>query len=45
MMSDPIERGHADSDEDLSTPADDEQIEPGAQPWVEVDDDAKLGSS
>jgi len=33
------ELGHADSPEDLSTPADDEQVEPGAQPWVEPDDE------
>ena len=35
------EVGHADSREDLSTPPDDDQVEPGAQPWVEVDDDAE----
>jgi len=36
-----LEVGHAGSYEDLSTPPDDEQVEPGAQPWVEVDDDAE----
>lgn len=47
-MSSPIESffedtteeiGHADSKEDLSTPNDDDQVEPGAEPWVEEDDD------
>jgi hypothetical protein len=31
------ENGHADSTEDLSTPPDDENVEPGAEPWVEDD--------
>lgn len=31
--------GHAESNEDLSTPDDDDQVEPGAEPWVEEDDD------
>jgi hypothetical protein len=43
-MTEP-EVGHADSDEDLSTPDDDYQVEPGAEPWVEDDDDAEPGSS
>lgn len=54
-MTDPIEAfledkelevGHKDSKEDLSTPEDDDQVEPGAEPWIEEDDDgAKSGSS
>jgi len=34
-----MEHGHADSHDDLSTPDDDDQVEPGAQPWTEEDDD------
>jgi len=34
------EVGHAGSYEDLSTPVDDEQVEPGARPWVEPDEES-----
>jgi hypothetical protein len=41
------ERGHADDVfTDLSTPENDDQVEPDAEPWTEEDDeDAKHGSS
>jgi hypothetical protein len=42
-MTDP-ERGHADSREDLDTPAGDDQAEPGTEPWTE-DEDAEPGPS
>ena len=45
-MTEP-EYGHAASDEDLSTPPDDDQVEPGTQPPVEdeSDDDTEPGPS
>jgi len=39
--NEPEEVGHADRRGDLSTPDDDDQVEPGAEPWVEDDDDAE----
>lgn len=40
------EIGHSNSKEDLNTPDDDDQVEPGAKPWTEEDDnDAKSGPS
>jgi hypothetical protein len=32
------EVGHADRRDDLREPDDDEQVEPGTEPWVEDDD-------
>jgi len=37
-LDEPEEIGHADRRGDLSTPDDDEQVEPGTEPWVEDDD-------
>ena len=39
-----VEIGHGDRFGDLSTPPDDDQVEPGAEPYEEPDD-AEPGSS
>ena len=41
MSNSKEEVGHSNSKEDLSTPDNDEQVEPDAEPWVEDDDDAE----
>lgn len=41
VMNLPGELGHADSNEDLSTPEDDTQVEPEAEPVPEAESEAE----